>query len=121
MIRCKDSVRFAILRSEIYNLFPGLTVMFARQGVDCWITCGTEAHGPDDPHTNGYAIDIRSKHLPTLDAKYKLLDQMRVFCAEKYTILLENVGLEQEHFHIQVKKGTWQQAMKGETDVPRIG
>lgn len=107
MIRCKESVRFAILRPYIYNHFQAFNQIFKRFGVDCIITCGTEAHSIDDPHTHGLAVDLRSKHLPTSEAKHEALEALRQELGPLYTVILENEGKDQEHFHVQVRKNLW--------------
>jgi hypothetical protein len=62
MIRCKESVRFAILRPYIYNHFQAMNQAFQGFGVDCIITCGTEAMGLTTPHS-GVCRRSPSKHL----------------------------------------------------------
>ncbi len=104
MIRCKDSVRFSILRSEIYGLFAGLESIFAGHGVDPWITCGTEGHAGVDPHPNGFAIDLRSHDLAEPRV---VLDEIREFCGPRYTVLLEAEGTPNEHFHLQLRMDLW--------------
>jgi len=107
MIRCKESVRFAILRPYIYNHFQSINQLFQGFGVDCIITCGTEAHGADDPHTHGFAVDLRSKHLPDSGTKHAVLQALRDILGVLYTVILESEGQNNEHFHIQVRKNLW--------------
>lgn len=107
MIRCKESVRFAVLRPHIYNHFQAMNQAFQDFGVDCIITCGTEAHGPDDPHTHGFAVDLRSKHLPDSGTKHAVLQALRDILGVLYTVILESEGQNNEHFHIQVRKNLW--------------
>lgn len=107
MICCKDSVRFSVFRPEIYSQFDTFESVFRRAGVDCWITCGTEAHGQNDPHTHGFAIDLRSKHLINEDSKTEVLEELKQYCGIRYFIQLENKDKEQEHFHCQIRKDLW--------------
>lgn len=107
MIRCKESVRFAVLRPYIYNHFQAMNQAFQGFGVDCIITCGTEAHGADDPHTHGFAVDLRSKHLPDSAAKHSVLATLQGMLGGIYTVILESEGETNEHFHIQVRKNLW--------------
>lgn len=111
MIRCKDSVRFTCLRREIWTLFGFIEDIFASHGAAAIVTCGTEAHGPDDPHTHGFAIDLRSKHIAQNDTKHEIWQAMKDKFGPAYTVLFENEGKEQEHFHVQLKRGTWQQLL----------
>ena len=106
MIRSKHSVRFKILRHEIWNLFPGIESIFQSYGYESVITCGTEAHKQDDPHTAGFAIDLRSKHLRP-EHKRSILDDLKTFCGPLYYIFLENMNGPQEHYHVQVRRDIW--------------
>jgi hypothetical protein len=107
MITCKDSVRFSILRYEIISIFEKLFSVFKQFGYPVIVTCGTEAHGPDDPHTHGLALDLRSKHIQTDIAKEEIADTLRRTLGSIYTVLLENKGKDNEHFHIQIRKDLW--------------
>ena len=106
MITCKDTVRFSVLRPYIWTILDKLDWVFTVHKAACVITCGTEAHGPDDPHTNGFAVDLRSKHLPA-EAKPVVLDELRRVLGGIYTVILENEGEDTEHFHIQIRKDLW--------------
>jgi hypothetical protein len=107
MITCKASVRFAILRVYIWSILERLNTIFQKYGYPVVITCGTEAHGPDDPHTHGFAIDIRSKHIHSQSVKHDIRDELQQALGDIYTVILESEGLENEHIHIQVRKGLW--------------
>jgi hypothetical protein len=107
MIRSKESVRFAYLRPCIYNLFEPLDATFREFKADCIITCGTEAHGTDDPHTYGFAIDLRSKHIATNEDKHAILEKIKAACGVLYYVILENEGTDTEHYHLQIRKDLW--------------
>lgn len=104
MIRCKDSVRFSCLRSEIYGLWSGLELIFAKHDAEIWITCGTDGHTGIDPHPFGFAIDLRSHGLAE---PHVVLDELREFCGPRYTVLLEGKDTANEHFHLQLRKDLW--------------
>lgn len=106
MIRVKDGVKFSVLREEIYKHFSLFEKIFAEHNAQCWITCGTDAHPADDPHTNGFAVDIRSHDLSD-EASHDVLIKLRNALGKDYTILLENEGLDSEHFHCQLSKQIW--------------
>lgn len=101
MIRVKDGVRFRVLRPEIYRHFQDIDGLFNSLSVECWITCGTDGHGPDDPHTHGFALDLRTKNIPEGQREImrtRLADLLGV----NYTVILEV-----DHLHIQVRKDLW--------------
>lgn len=107
MIRTKESVRFSILRPHIIDILGRVESVFGDHGLDCIITCGTEAHGPDDPHTHGFAIDLRSKHVPDITLKRRILEDLRRVTGEMYIVLLESECAANEHYHIQIRKDLW--------------
>jgi hypothetical protein len=107
MITCKDSVRFSILRIEMWSIFDKIHAAFKRFNADPIITCGTDAHGPDDPHTNGFALDFRSKNIPDNATKHAIHEELKRSLGSIYTVIFENEDLAQEHFHIQVRKDLW--------------
>jgi hypothetical protein len=107
MINCKPSVRFTVLRREMWKVFPIIEEIWQRKATVATITCGTEAHGQDDPHTQGFAIDVRSKNLPSDEIRHEVLYELRSSLGEDYTVLLEYEGQDNEHYHIQIKKGLW--------------
>ena len=107
MIKVKAGVRFSVFRREIYTIFDDVEEAFALKGYDAIITCGTEAHKEDDPHTHGFAIDLRSKHVRNLEDKRAIRDWLKDALGNRYTVLLENVEQDQEHFHVQIRKSLW--------------
>ena len=101
MITCKDNVRFKRLRPEIYNLFGGLDSVFSAMNVECVITSANDSsHSANSLHYLDAAIDLRSKHL-IAGNKHLMLSRLQALCGKDYDILLENPGLENEHFHIE--------------------
>jgi hypothetical protein len=108
MIRIKEGVHFTILRSEMWHLFPIIEDAFARRGQQCWITCGTDAHGPDDPHFHGFALDFRTKHLDPTD-KTNIATNLGRMLRDRYTVILEDENGPNEHLHIQVPKDHWRE------------
>jgi hypothetical protein len=64
-----------------------------------------EHSGPDDPHHSGNAFDFRTHDL--IGARKTLwLSKLRTRLGDRFTILLENEGLPNEHCHVQPRKGT---------------
>jgi hypothetical protein len=89
---------------------------------DVTVTCGTEGHPPEDPHSLGNAFDVRSHGLSAA-CKQSLLSLVVGYLAELDTPhvalvptsgglaspaffgFLEQPDTEQEHFHFQVRHG----------------
>lgn len=61
-------------------------------------------HMPNSRHYRGEALDLRS-HNMTKAKKVKFQAWVTETLGPKFTVLLENPGQVNEHFHIQVRKG----------------
>lgn len=123
MIICKDSVRFRVIRDETIHSMQVITGIFKRLGYQFEITCGTNGHPPTDPHFNGYAIDIHSKHLPNAKEgkpepnDESIMRDIREALGPDYYIFLEDEGTDNEHYHCQVRKDLWPTLMEKEGKV----
>jgi hypothetical protein len=86
---------------------------------DLVVTCGTDSHPSDDPHTKGCALDVRTKDLPE-GAILALVAALRADLGADFTVLYEvpttpngvlasiayvNTGASAAHLHIQLRKG----------------
>lgn len=105
-----DSVRLKKLTPALAYIFQRLSMINQRRipdyPIDFVITSINDGtHSPDSRHYRDEACDLRSKNFLNNDSKnhFRLLLQMEL--GDKFTVLLENLGLNNEHFHIQVKKG----------------
>jgi hypothetical protein len=114
MITCKESVRFSVLRYEMFSQWEKVRQVFKHYGYDCIFTCGTEAHGPDDPHTHGFAVDLRNWHLATDQLRQVVLEELQQVLGPVYTVIWEREVksasgqvTKGSHYHWQVKKGIW--------------
>lgn len=63
-------------------------------------------HGKNSRHYKDEAIDIRSKNFNTREDKRLFRQELELVLGNRFRVLLENEGTENEHFHVQVKKGT---------------
>lgn len=86
---------------------------------DLTITCGTEDHPPDDPHTRGEAYDVRVRDLQP-EQVVKLVIALRSKLGPLFTVLLEtphaftnpqlvalqtlNPHATAPHVHVQVRQ-----------------
>jgi hypothetical protein len=112
-ITCKKGVQFSVLRDHIWKQFEPICSVFALAGYECIITCGTEDHGPNDPHTHGYALDLRSWHIKSEDEKKAIETNLQIVLGDDYYVIYEPKQ-PGEHYHIQVKKGLWRYLMEHE-------
>lgn len=106
-ITCKKGVQFSILRDHIWKKLDAIYTVFKEAGYECIITCGTEEHKEHNPHTNGYAVDLRTWHIKTEDEKLKIRDRLQEYLGGDYYVLYEKPKRVGQHFHIQVNKSLW--------------
>jgi len=52
-------------------------------------------------HYNGLGADLEIQEFPSLAARYKFRDEMRVFLGQDFDFLLEDVGTPNEHWHVE--------------------
>ncbi len=57
-------------------------------------------HGRHSHHYKGHAFDLGCKYLDQ-DVKRAILDEMKERLGPDFQIIHENVGEEQEHFHVE--------------------
>jgi hypothetical protein len=110
MINIKPGVQFTVLRSEMWGILSAVELMFKQYGSPCTITCGTDSHGPDDPHTHGFALDFRTHDVEPARVM-NLKNEIMGLLGSRYFVLLENQGQDTEHIHIQIRKDLWPQLL----------
>lgn len=102
MMKLKESVRFG---SNVFAMAAAMIVVndiFKELGFECVITSANDGtHGANSFHYKDGAIDIRTKHLPNTAMKEKILTLIKGRLNQNYDVLLEHLGQEQEHFHIE--------------------
>jgi hypothetical protein len=106
VLRVKDGVQFTIIAPGGFAILSALNTTARIVDHDLTITsaCDGEHSGPEDPHHRGEAYDVRSHDVPD---KGMFLTTLRQQLSEyRFYAFLEDPGEENEHFHIQVKKGT---------------
>lgn len=118
---CAPGVKFDRIAPAGARIIGALDAYARFVGKRLVVTCGTEGHGPTDPHTTGDAYDLSVQGWSDED----ILDGHRWFCDELpgmwFTTLYEvretptglllgiafvNPEATGPHFHLQRKKGT---------------
>ncbi len=116
-----EAATFATMTPAGIRILAALDNATRVLNIDLVITCGTEDHAPDDPHTRGEAYDIRVRGIPTA-LLLKLITFLQQVLGPLFTILLEtpvtllepqlaaiqtiNPHATAPHLHIQSKRGT---------------
>lgn len=62
-------------------------------------------HSSNSRHYKNEAIDVRSKNFPSRESKRIFRQELELFLGPFFRVLIESEGTDNEHFHIQVKKG----------------
>jgi len=111
MILFKLTVRINKLTPAIMHIFNTLYKLNNEQipsyPLDWVITSINDStHLPTSRHYTDEAIDLKSKNFTTLMIKQEFRDRLASILDDtKFTVIFEDVGMDNEHFHIQVKKG----------------
>jgi len=101
MLRLKDSsVDPTGLKTETLLGVMVAQSIFSSHGFDCVMTSINDSrHAAKSRHYIGFAVDVRSKHLPS-ELKDGILAELRS-ALPGFDVLLEQRGTENEHFHME--------------------
>lgn len=114
MILFKDSVRIKVFSPVIRDILVGLE-RFCRYHSDICpsqlvvTSINDSTHKEGSKHYINQAIDVRSKNFESWNKrKFKdlLTQYLNLDAPNRYTVLLESENMDNEHFHIQLAKGT---------------
>jgi hypothetical protein len=102
-VTCKSSVRFKGFTPALLRMLRALHAVAPA----CVITSANDStHSPTSRHYTNEALDIRTKDLPTEQAKRDLVAALRRELGSAFTVLYEDPGGANQHIHIQPKRGT---------------
>lgn len=107
-VQVKSNVLFTVIAPGGFRILSAIDRTAATLDCDLVITSGCDGthSGPADPHHSGNAYDIRS-HDMSLEQKDRVLAQIMLYLGwDQFYGFLEAAGTDNEHFHVQVKKGT---------------
>jgi hypothetical protein len=97
----KPGVDLRILAPQWGIGYPIIQRCFHLRGYACAVTSGNDSvHGAKSLHPHGLALDFRTKHVPMLD-KSPLRDAITTALGAQWDVVLEQVGMEQEHIHVE--------------------
>lgn len=122
-ILCKQNVKLNGLTPALAWIFYVLDGFVRHNNGDGYIpevltitSIYDGTHLPDSRHYRGEAIDIRSKNFKSLADKTRFRAELEGALnhhplasaqgvGDCFRVLMENGGTDNEHFHVQVKKG----------------
>lgn len=108
VVRVKEGVQFTKIAPAGFRILAAIDNVAKVFDADLFITsaCDGEHSGPNDPHHRGEAYDVRSHDFSFSD-KQKLLQALaKQLDVNRFYCFLESPATDNEHFHIQIKKGT---------------
>jgi hypothetical protein len=120
IVRVKPGVRFDVITAAGLRLLAAIVQAAVDARVDLTISCGSDAHGPDDPHTHGDAYDVSVRDLTVdqiLDLRHSLQSSLRDGFTVLYetptppadprlaVIAYENPRATAPHVHVQLRNG----------------
>lgn len=100
-MRLKPGVRLVGLQPQIVLAMLVTEGVYWELGHEFVVTsCNDSKHGDKSLHYEGRAFDARSKHVP-VDHKQLLLDRLREQLGADFDVLMEFVGKDNEHLHVE--------------------
>lgn len=68
----------------------------------CIVTSANDSkHGANSLHYKGKALDLRTKHIRDSITKVAIVNKLKESLGPQFDIVLESVGLDNEHLHIE--------------------
>jgi hypothetical protein len=112
-LRVKEGVLFTVIAPGGFRILAALEDAADQIAHDLTITsaCDGTHSGDADPHHHGEAYDVRTKDLPDKNlALAKIKDFLAIPESQqqgsRFFAWIENEGQDNEHIHVQVRKGT---------------
>ena len=119
-MKFKDKVTLSGVKPQILDILPTVEPVFNTTPIGLTITCTTEGHPLNDPHTHGYAIDCRTHGL-TSEAQDLLAATLQKTLGDEYFVqhepqVVDDKGnvIKGEHLHIQLAKQEWHKLVSEE-------
>lgn len=82
--------------------FPIIKGVFSDYNTQCIITSANDSkHGANSLHYKGKALDLRTKHVRDGITKTAIVDKIKDALGPQFDIVLESLGLDNEHLHIE--------------------
>ena len=96
----KPGVKLKDLQPQTVVAMVVVDSIYKAHDTECVITsCNDSTHKSDSFHYRGLAIDVRTRNY--FEDKQALRDEIAEALGEEFDVLLESVGTESEHLHIE--------------------
>ena len=105
LLRIKSGANLVGVQAQVLAVLVG-TVLPVMQGcgVDCIVTSGTDGnHRRHSEHYQGNAVDLRARHIPSLEIKMSIVSSVKDALNEEFLFQYEPSIPDKrtEHFHLE--------------------
>lgn len=121
LVTARASAKFDLIAPAGFQIIGALVLVARQCDVDLTITCGSDSHGPSDPHSTGEAYDVSVQGFaPATIAR--ITEALRETLGGAFTVLYEcpskpsdplladlayvNPAATGPHWHLQRRKNT---------------
>lgn len=102
MLSLKSSVNLDGLKPQAVVGMVIVKTVYEFKKIECVITsCNDSKHGDKSLHYFGRAFDVRTKNIPSMALKIEIADLCKANLGPQFDVVLESVGLDNEHLHIE--------------------
>jgi len=99
----KPGVKLTGICPQINTALIVASQVYAELGYPCTVTSANDSqHSTASLHYAGSAVDLRTQHMGMTDQeKQRAAQMMRDRLTTDYDIILEEIGSDQEHIHVE--------------------
>jgi hypothetical protein len=98
----KQGVKLKGVKPEVIIAIFRLDSLFKSLNIPFIITSVTDGkHFTNSLHYKGLAFDLRTKHIQDVESKKTLAKEIKAALGEEFDVVLESLGGEQEHIHVE--------------------
>lgn len=104
MAAIKNGVTIRGVSPEIVMAWPIVVGIFDAAGYNPVLTSVTGGrHGRGTLHHHGYAMDIRTRHIPSMEEKRKIANALKIRLGEEFDVVFHDGSQPgvAEHIHIE--------------------
>jgi hypothetical protein len=101
-MKLKHGVRLAHLSPQMALAAVVVWDAFSRFRVECVVTSANDSkHSTKSKHYIGDALDFRTKYDALNGREQELRDEVKACLGEDFDVVIEAVGTENEHLHVE--------------------
>lgn len=102
MLRFKETVDFGCIKPPMLVALMVCEALFNEVDADVWVTsCCDGVHKRASKHYDGFAVDLRTKHLRDTTIVEDLVLRLKSHLGSQYDVILEDRLSPNEHIHVE--------------------